>query len=189
MTGWMLLALALSASQASPLPDDPGEAFRAGKVKYDVGEFDDALALFRRAYELKPAPLLLFNMGQCHRQLGNHERAIFFFDGFLREAPEKADRSLVEELIAEETRLLNEEKDKVVEDPVETPPDKTPPKEIVVVQKPPKEEVTPPPEEESSVVLWSAVGAATVAVVGAAVVTAVVLANGEPPASLGSLEF
>ena len=43
--------------------------FQAGQTKYKLGRFDEALADYSKAYELKPIPSFLFNIGQCHRQL------------------------------------------------------------------------------------------------------------------------
>jgi tetratricopeptide (TPR) repeat protein len=73
------------------------------QVDYKLGRFQEALDGYRRAYELYQAPLLLFDMGQCHRNLGDPEKAIFFFEGYLREEtrPDSEHRRLAEQLIAE----------------------------------------------------------------------------------------
>jgi tetratricopeptide (TPR) repeat protein len=73
------------------------------QVDYKLGRFERALAGYSRAYELFPAPGLLFNLGQCHRNLKDYERAIFFFEGYLREQPrlDRDQRALTEDLIAE----------------------------------------------------------------------------------------
>jgi len=73
------------------------------QIDYKLGKFQDALDGYRRAYELFQAPVLLFNIGQCHRNLGDPEKAIFFFEGYLREEtrPEPERRKLADELIAE----------------------------------------------------------------------------------------
>ena len=68
-------------------------------VEYNVGHFERALDLYAEAYERYPKPALLFDLGQCHRQLGHYERAIFFFQGYLREQPAAANRALVEKFI------------------------------------------------------------------------------------------
>lgn len=73
------------------------------QLQYKLGRFEEALTSYSRAYELFHAPALLFNIGQCHKNLKHHERAIFFFEGYLREET-KVDarkRTLAEELIAE----------------------------------------------------------------------------------------
>src|SRR5882757_9237537 len=78
-------------------------AVERAQVDYKLGRFQDALDGYRRAYELYQAPLLLFDIAQCHRNLDDPEKAIFFFEGYLREEtrPEPERRRLAEELITE----------------------------------------------------------------------------------------
>lgn len=76
-------------------------AYLDGKRAYDTGRFDVAVTHFERAYEIKPAPLLLFNIGQCYRGLGDHEKAAFLFRRYLSEDPRSKERELVEGLIAD----------------------------------------------------------------------------------------
>jgi tetratricopeptide (TPR) repeat protein len=95
--------------------------FKEGEEAYKLGRFDDALAAYSAAYEAKALPAFLFNIGQCHRQLGNHERAIFFYKAFLREQPETPQREMVEAAIAtaEEkyaAQLAEEEKKRAAEE-------------------------------------------------------------------------
>jgi len=82
---------------------------KKGQLDYKLARFEDALADYSRAYELFPAPALLFNLGQCHRNLKNYERAIFFFEGYLREQPkiDPDQRALTEDLIAESRAALD----------------------------------------------------------------------------------
>ena len=58
------------------------------------------------------APALLFNIGQCHKNLKNYESAIFFFEGYLREEtkPDSRKRTLTEELIAESRAELERQR-------------------------------------------------------------------------------
>jgi len=75
-------------------------------LAYKLGHFQEALEDFSMAYGEFSAPLLLFNIGQCYREIGNYERASFFLRGYLREVPKARNRALVEDLIAEcETKL------------------------------------------------------------------------------------
>ncbi len=111
-----LLALLLLASAgtypasafAAPPPSlaEAKQLTSKASIEYDVGHFDQALELYTRAYELYPKPALLFDIGQCHRLLGHHERAVFFFQGYLRGQPDAPNRALVEQLIAESQRQL-----------------------------------------------------------------------------------
>jgi tetratricopeptide (TPR) repeat protein len=77
------------------------KAFGEGKTLFELGKFEQALVHFQRAYELKPVPLLLFNIGQCHRQIGNHQEAVFTLTSFLEQVPDSPDRALVEDLISD----------------------------------------------------------------------------------------
>jgi tetratricopeptide (TPR) repeat protein len=76
---------------------------KKGQLDYKLARFERALEDYTRAYELYPAPALLFDLGQCNRNLENYERAIFFFEGYLREQPKIApdQRALTEDLITE----------------------------------------------------------------------------------------
>jgi len=109
----LLLAAGPAAAQEKPAaPAAPqSEAARKAEAKrlaedatrkYNLGQFQAALDGYSKAYETFPAASLLFNLGQCHRSLGNHERAIFFYEGYLREKPTAPNRDVVEELLVEE---------------------------------------------------------------------------------------
>jgi tetratricopeptide (TPR) repeat protein len=76
---------------------------KKAQLDYKLARFEDALQDYSQAYELYPAPALLFNLGQCHRNLKNYERAIFFFEGYLREQPkiDPDQRALAEDLVVE----------------------------------------------------------------------------------------
>lgn len=83
-------------------------AERAAKRHYDRGrklfelqKFDEALDQFQKAYDAKPIPDFLFNIGQCQRNLGDYEAAIFSFKKFLKLDPEASNRDKVESLIEE----------------------------------------------------------------------------------------
>ncbi len=100
--------VAVPAFAAEPAPLKEARTLTSqASVEYDVGHFDQALELYTRAYERYPKPALLFDIGQCHRQLGHYERAIFFFQGYLRGQPQAANRALVEKFIADSQQQLD----------------------------------------------------------------------------------
>lgn len=105
--------------------------FDQATTHYNLGRFEEALAEYTRAYEVFPSPRLLFNIGQCHRALNNHERAIFFLESFFREAGDLSaeERRLAEDLLAESRTALAAQR---AEQRAEPPP-------------PPREEPAPPP--------------------------------------------
>lgn len=116
LAGATALAAPSAASPDAPRPANARAQAKAqlkkAQLDYRLARFDQALAEYSRAYELFPAPALLFNLGQCHRNLKNYERAIFFFEGYLREQPkiDPEQRALTEDLIAESKTALDREK-------------------------------------------------------------------------------
>jgi hypothetical protein len=97
----ILLALLFSSSPG--WSDDATEAarrhFKRGQRAYNAGRYADALKSFERAYRLKPLPGFLFNLGQCHRKLGHHERALEYFSRYLREGAEGPNRKKARRLV------------------------------------------------------------------------------------------
>lgn len=96
-----VVALSVSLLGAADPKKEARDYFDRAERDYKLGRFEDALANYSRAYERLPAPAFLFNIGQCHRNLGNHERAIYFLRGYLRDDPSAPDKQRVEDLIAE----------------------------------------------------------------------------------------
>lgn len=102
----LLLGLVLSvAAPAAPARADDVET-RAARRHFDkadklfaLGRFDEALEQYQKAFDAKPIPDLLFNIGQCYRNLGDYDAAIFSFRKFLTLDPETARRADVELLI------------------------------------------------------------------------------------------
>lgn len=76
----LLLCLTLGLGPGRARADTAEETkaralYKDGMKAYDVGDFEGALVLYSDAYKLAPLPGFLFNIAQCHRQLGNFERA------------------------------------------------------------------------------------------------------------------
>jgi tetratricopeptide (TPR) repeat protein len=135
----LALCLACVTSVRVAYADDPG--MRAAKRHYERGQklfalqkFDEALEQYQKAYDANPSPEFLFNIGQCHRNLGDYEAAIFSFKRFLKLDPEASNREKVEELIAqlEEKQAFDDakkrrlRKEKAEEDPDRPPPPGSP---------------------------------------------------------------
>jgi tetratricopeptide (TPR) repeat protein len=97
--------LALGAHGAEPTKSAQDEAkpiFAEAQQAYQLGKFEDAIAKYEKVYQLTNHPSLLFNLAQCHRQLGNYERAAFFYDRYLSSAkPPIPNEQLARDLLAE----------------------------------------------------------------------------------------
>jgi len=185
-----LLALAALGANARPARAEDRDAraarahFQRAEKAFNLGKFDEALKGYEDAYEAKPLPGLLFNIAQCHRNLANPERAIFFYQRYLALEPTTPNRAMVEQLIAEEQKRLDERAPATVTPtpptplPTPTPPPEPPP---TVLQAP------PPAPAESAPPLYKRwwVWAAGAAVVGG--VTAALLIQRQGPMPRGGL--
>jgi tetratricopeptide (TPR) repeat protein len=130
-----LVLITLLAFEPRAFANPPSESslqFEKGKAAYRLGEFDEAIAAFREGYRLKPDPVFLYNIALAYRGKEDFEKAIFFYQSYLREAPNAHNRAQVEAKIEELGRAV-EEKRRAAESPPKTPlspdgavPDSTP---------------------------------------------------------------
>ena len=106
------------APAPAPAVDKDAEAkahYEKGMKHYNLGEFDQAIEEFKKAYEFKEDPILLYNIGQAHRQKGDLEKAIFFYRRYLDAAPNAANKKDVQQRIKDLEELVKkqrEEKDR-----------------------------------------------------------------------------
>ena len=75
---------------------------------YELGQFDDAIDDFKRAYELTSAPGLFFNLAQVYRMKKDAEQALYFYSTYLRLVPDATNRADVEALIVENQKLVDD---------------------------------------------------------------------------------
>ncbi len=75
--------------------------FERGQRQYDLARFDRAIGHYARAYELLPLPAFLFNIAQCHRQLGEYRKAAFFYRRYLDMAENPPNAALARTLLKE----------------------------------------------------------------------------------------
>ena len=86
-----------SAADAQPAHLEARRDYEQGRAHYALGEYPEAIALFRKAYELSAAPGLLFDIAQAYRLEGNCSKAIELYRHFARLAPESPRRGDAEE--------------------------------------------------------------------------------------------
>ena len=75
--------------------------YRSGTAHYNLAEYKEALIDYKEGYRLKSDPAFLFNLGQCHRQLGEPEEAAIAYRAYLRSATKATNRREVEQFIAD----------------------------------------------------------------------------------------
>lgn len=156
---WLIVLLATATPEAKRL-------YKEATTKYDVGDFRGALEGYTAAYDQDPRPQLLFNIGQCHKQLHNYDKAIFYFDSFLRNNPKSEHRSLAEEL-RHECYVAKAKQ----------------PREIVIAATAPAR-APPPTPVYKQWWFWTAIGGAVAVAAGTA---AIVVATQQPALPGGTL--
>jgi tetratricopeptide (TPR) repeat protein len=104
------MVCSLAFAQPAPNKAKARDAFRLASQSYDLGEYRDALTKFKEAYRYYEEPSFLYNIGQCHRQLGERQEAVRFFKTYLIKVPNASNRPDVEQMIARlEADLATEE--------------------------------------------------------------------------------
>src|SRR6202012_3597747 len=104
--------------------------YERGEKLFALGKSDKALDEYQQAFDAKPLPDFLYNIGQCYRNLGDLDQAIFSFKKYLQLAPDASDRDKVEKLISG----LEEKRDRgkapeVLPPPQQAPPQQAPPQQ------------------------------------------------------------
>src|SRR5580765_3001478 len=69
--------------------------FERGEKLFALGKFDEALEEYQKAFDAKPLPDFLYNIGQCYRNLSDYDQAIFSFKKYLNLQPNAADKDKV----------------------------------------------------------------------------------------------
>ena len=101
------IGLAIASFAVSPTPgwadsekkakdagqvDDPRyrKAYKRGRALFERKQWKAARKQFKKAYEISPQPILLFNIGSTYRREKNYIDALFHFHRYLEEAGEDA---------------------------------------------------------------------------------------------------
>ena len=99
-----LLIVALAARGAAAddtATRDAKRHFERGQKLYTLTKFREALDEYQQAYDARPIPDFLFNIGQCYRNLGDYDAAIFSYKKYLATASDAPNRAQVEQLIVD----------------------------------------------------------------------------------------
>lgn len=147
-------------------PKDPvaQEHLSQGNKLYRLRDFEKAIEEYKAGALKEDAPVFLYNLGQCYRQLGKYEDAIWHYERFLSRAQPSGDmRTAVEDFVKQMKSELD--KKAMSQPPTEPAPDpgKSKPAE------PAPHVVAPPPETAisepwySDTLGWTLSGAGLVA--------------------------
>jgi tetratricopeptide (TPR) repeat protein len=117
-----VLTLARVAYADDPATRAAKRHFDRGQKLFTLGKFDEALDEYQKAFDASPIPDFLYNIGQCYRNLGNYEQAIFSFKRYLQLDPEAENRDKVEIIIDELEDKLERQSAKDGHPPPPPPP-------------------------------------------------------------------
>jgi hypothetical protein len=106
-SAWLVAASLLSCGAAAAADDMAAakEAFSAGRSQFESGEYAEAAASFRRAYELSPSWKLLYNVGQCEALAKRPGLALQAFEAYLSQGGDDVPPDRREEVLSEVERL------------------------------------------------------------------------------------
>jgi tetratricopeptide (TPR) repeat protein len=175
----LLFALSLTAllahvaSADDPSLRDARRHFDRGEKLYALTRFSDALDEYQKAFDARPIPDFLFNIGQCYRNLGDYDAAIFSYRKYLKLAPDAPNREQVEQLITDleakqdqsDTRRLGLQRTRAP-----APPDRAPDRPIYATW-------------------WFWTGVVVVGAAGGVGIYEVTRASGPPSTGLGNIVF
>ena len=148
--------------------------FERGEKLYALTRFSEALDEYQKAFDARPIPDFLFNIGQCYRNLGDYDSAIFSYRKYLTLAPDAPNRAQVEQLITE----LQARKDRSDTHRLGLSPSRPPP--------PPVER---PAEHPIYARWWFWTGIGVLAAGGGVVAYEVTRPQGPPSTNLGNIVF
>jgi iron complex outermembrane recepter protein len=97
-----IVALCVALAPIEARADSRAEArryFNRGMEAIDTGRAREGIDLLLKAYEIRPHPNVLFNVGRAYASLNDVDRAISYFERYLKSEP--ADAEKTERLVAE----------------------------------------------------------------------------------------
>jgi hypothetical protein len=164
-------APALAAPPDTPPPPDAAETAKAFAADAAAlareGRYDEAAAVYEKAYGLDPAPVLLFNLAYVHEKRGDNQAALDTYARYLAVEEDPTHRADAKKRIniVEARMAAVPLKDPVAPEPV---PDR-------------------PPKRKDRTVMWALIGTGTAVAIAGGVVAAVLLTRdkGGPPTADG----
>lgn len=163
------VVITVGPARALAEPDATAEKVKVAKQYVDAGlaaqgsgDYDTAITLYSKAYQLVPHPVLIFNLAQAHRLAGHIDEALTLYAKYLAEDPKGAQARTARGLVAElEARKAEQARKARKAEPARTPharavePDSDEPagrSGASGARKPPDEPIEDAPKGETLVV-------------------------------------
>ena len=74
--------------------------FETGRNAYNAGDYVTAIREFKQAEQLRPSPILDYNIGLANEKLGKRRVAVKYYKRYLEEQPNAANKAEVEQKVA-----------------------------------------------------------------------------------------
>jgi len=85
--------------------------YENGATAYRLGQYDRAIEEYKASYQLRALPLLLYDLGQAYRKLGEFGLALHSYEQYLAEAPpDSSYRAEAEAQVTELKALIEEQR-------------------------------------------------------------------------------
>lgn len=105
LVGLAFVFLCGDISWAAPAASTAGSTasghYETGLGLFTLGHFEDAVSEFRKAYEVEARPDFLLQIGRSYEQLGQADKALYFFKRYLQTAaPDAGERKEAEAFVS-----------------------------------------------------------------------------------------
>lgn len=140
------LVAAITALPTMARADDAAtarDAYGKGMAHYHLEEYDAAIEEWERGFRAKPAPEFLYNIAQAYRLSKRPDKALSFYQKYLRVSPEAKNREEVEHQMAALQEVLDKQRKSA-----ESPPQGPLPATGVTTPPATTTTTTPPPATE-----------------------------------------
>jgi tetratricopeptide repeat protein len=153
---WVLGLMVLVGVARAQAPGPVDQRAQAAQLHYETGmahfqleEWDKAIDEWEAGFRAKPVPQFLYNIAQAYRLSKRPDKALAFYQKYLRMDPKAANRVEVERHINQLTRLVEQQSKAATSPPVETKPVEaarpTAPPPTATTAPPPATTPAPPP--------------------------------------------
>jgi tetratricopeptide (TPR) repeat protein len=102
------LAAAGEPEQLESIPPKARVLAAKGREAHDKGDYARAIAAFKEAYVIAPAPALLFNLAQAYRLQGNCDDAALMYHRYLNTGPSPEGREVAQTHLATVERCMHQ---------------------------------------------------------------------------------
>ena len=95
-------------------------AYEAGTTAFNLGEWSRAVDEYKKAYTLKPEPVLLYDIAQAYRLANDLPNALFFYRSYLHNEPNPPNRPEIVDRIRKLEQQIHDQQ-QVATQPPNTP--------------------------------------------------------------------